>query len=88
MAVPFDPQRLAVTGAALPVVEGVLQSQANGDAQYSFSGTGSLAYVPGVAQATQLKLVWVSRNGVEQPVAAPARDYVNPRIPPMVDGWL
>ena len=26
MAVPFDPQRLEVTGAAVPVVEGVLQS--------------------------------------------------------------
>jgi eukaryotic-like serine/threonine-protein kinase len=82
MAMPFDPQRLAVTGAALPVVEGVLQSQSNGDAQYSFSGTGSLVYVPGVAQATQLKFVWVSRNGAEQAVAAPARAYVNPRISP------
>jgi eukaryotic-like serine/threonine-protein kinase len=82
MAVPFDPQRLAITGAALPVVEGVLQSQANGDAQYSFSGTGSLVYVPGVAQAAQLKFVWVNRNGAEQAVAAPARAYVNPRISP------
>ena len=26
MAVPFDPQRLTVTGAAVPVLEGVLQS--------------------------------------------------------------
>ena len=26
MAVPFDPQRLEVTGTAVPVVEGVLQS--------------------------------------------------------------
>src|SRR6202043_4122011 len=30
MAVPFDPQRLAVTGAAVPVVEGVLQSTFSG----------------------------------------------------------
>ena len=72
MAVPFDPQRLQVTGAAVPVVEGVLQSPASGAAQYSISATGSLVYIPGGVQATQSKLVWVSRNGTEQPLAAPA----------------
>ena len=82
MAVPFDPQRLAVTGAAVPMIEGVLQSIGNGDAQYSFSATGSLVYVPGAIQSVQLKLVWVNRNGSEQPVAAPAHAYLNPRISP------
>jgi serine/threonine-protein kinase len=82
MAVPFDPQRLAVTGTAVPVVEGVLQSPVTGAAQYSFSSTGSLVYVPGGVQATQLTLVWVSRNGAEQPAAAPARAYQYPRLSP------
>ena len=54
MAVPFDPQRLEVTGAAVPVVEGVLQSTFSGAAQYSISSTGSLVYVSGRLQsATQ-----------------------------------
>ena len=82
MAVPFDLQRLAVTGSAVPVVEGVLQSPVTGAAQYSFSGTGSLAYVPGGVQAAQSKLVWVNRNGAEQPLAAPAHAYVFPRLSP------
>ena len=82
MAVPFDPQRLAVTGAAVPVVEGVLQSTSTGAAQYSFSATGSLVYVPGGVQATQRRLVWVSRNGAEQPLAAPAHAYQFPRLSP------
>jgi Tol biopolymer transport system component/predicted Ser/Thr protein kinase len=82
MAVPFDPQQLAATGAAVPVVEGVLQSPLTGAAQYSFSSTGSLVYVPGGVQGTQLRLVWVSRNGAEQPVAAPAHAYLNPRLSP------
>jgi WD40 repeat protein len=82
MAVPFDPQRLAVTGAAVPIVEGVLQSASDGDAQYSFSATGSLAYIPGAPQSAQSKLVWVNRNGAEQPLAAPEHPYVNPRISP------
>jgi serine/threonine protein kinase/Tol biopolymer transport system component len=82
MAVPFDPKRLAVTGTAVPVVEGVLQSAVRGAAQYSISATGSLVYVPGGVQSAQSKLVWVSRSGAEQPVAAPARAYVNPRLSP------
>ena len=82
MAVPFDPQRLAVTGAAVPVVEGVMQSAIYGDAQYSLSATGSLVYVPGGVQSVQRKLVWVNRNGTEQPLAAPAHAYLNPRLSP------
>ncbi len=82
IAVPFDPQRLAITGAAVPVVEGILQSTGNGAAQYSFSATGSLVYVPGGVQATQLRLVWISRNGAEQPLTAPARAYQIPRLSP------
>jgi Tol biopolymer transport system component len=82
MAVPFDPQRLEVMGTAVPVVEGVLQSTFTGAAQYSFSNTGSLVYVPGGAQATQRRLVWVNRNGAEQPLAAPARAYRGLRLSP------
>src|ERR1700686_1695917 len=82
MVVPFDSKRLEVTGTAVPVVEGVLQSTVTGVAQYSFSSTGSMVYVPGGVQSAQSRLVWVSRNGAEQPVAAPARPYLNPRLSP------
>ncbi len=82
MAVPFDPQRLTITGAGAPVADGVMQSPTNGHAQYSFSTTGSLVFVPGGVQAAQLRMVWVSRNGVEQPLAAPANTYLNPRLSP------
>jgi serine/threonine protein kinase len=80
MAVSFDPQRLTATGGAVPVVEGVLQSTFTGAAQYSFSATGSLAYVPGSVEASQRRLVWVSRNGADQPLAAPAHAYGFPRL--------
>ena len=76
MAAPFDPRKLAITGAAVPVIEGVLPFQ------YSLSSTGSLVYVPGSSQAPQLRLVWVDRNGGEQPVPAPVHNYVMPRISP------
>jgi len=83
MAAPFDAKRLEVRGPAVPVVEGVLESLNSGNAQYAISaGTGSLAYVSGGVEGAQNKLVWVSRNGMEQPVAAPARSYVFPRLSP------
>jgi Tol biopolymer transport system component len=82
MAVPFDPQRLDVTGTAVPVAEGVLQSLSTGAAQYSFSSRGSLVYVSGGVQSAQRRLVWVSRNGEEKPLTAPAHAYVFPRLSP------
>jgi Tol biopolymer transport system component/predicted Ser/Thr protein kinase len=81
MAVPFDPRRMKITGAAVPVVEGV-ESRASGATQYSISATGLLAYVPGGVQGAQRRLVWVSRNGTEQPLAAPVRAYESPRLSP------
>jgi eukaryotic-like serine/threonine-protein kinase len=82
MAVPFDPQHLTVTGTAVPVLDGVMQSPASGAAQYSISSAGSLIYIPGGIQSAQSKMVWVTRNGAEQPVAAPAHAFVNPRLSP------
>jgi eukaryotic-like serine/threonine-protein kinase len=76
MAAPFDPGRLQVTGAAVPVIEGVLPP-----GQYSFSDTGSLVYAPGSIQSP-LRLVWVDRKGAEQSVPAPPHNYVLPRISP------
>jgi hypothetical protein len=82
MAVPFYPQRLAVTGSPVPVLEGVLQSLWSGVAQCSFSRTGTLVYVPGGLQGAQRRLVWVDRKGTEQPLPAPVRAYRTPRISP------
>jgi Tol biopolymer transport system component/predicted Ser/Thr protein kinase len=80
MAAPFDPQRLAINGAAVPVIAGVLLDR--GAAQFDFSSTGSLVYVPGSVQSAQFKLVWVDRKGAEQAVPAPPHNYVLPRVSP------
>jgi serine/threonine protein kinase/Tol biopolymer transport system component len=82
MAMPFDPQQLTATGTAVPMVGGVLQSASSGAAQYAISGTGSLIYVPGGVQSAKSRLVWVSRNGTEQPLAAPMHEYFVPRLSP------
>jgi len=73
---------LEVTGAAVPVVEGVLESSNRGAAQYSVSATGSLAYVQGGIERPRSRLVWVSRTGAEQPLDPAVHAYSYPRLSP------
>ena len=82
-AVPFDLRRVEVVGDAVPVVEGVNTTLA-GEGQFAVSDTGTLMYVPGVATGTgpQYTLVWVNREGREEPIGVPPRAYIYPRISP------
>jgi len=81
MVAPFDAKRLTLTRAAVPVLEGVAQSP-TGAAQYSISSTGTLVYLVGEPVGSQSRLVWVSRNGEEQPLPAAPRSYAFPRLSP------
>jgi serine/threonine protein kinase/Tol biopolymer transport system component len=82
MAAPFDAQRLAVTGVAVPALQGVMQSTTSGAAQYSISSTGTLVYLAGGVSGSQSRLVWVSRNGEEQPLPAVPHSYQFVRLSP------
>jgi serine/threonine-protein kinase len=76
-AVPFDLDRLEVTGGAVPIVEGVIEA--------AVSDAGTLAYVPGAtsgAGETGRSLVWVNREGKEEPLGAPLNQYRHPNISP------
>ena len=74
MAVPFDPVRLEVTGSEVPVIDAINLAIYTGDlnletgvAQFSFSGTGMLAYVLGsVFPERTYTPVWVDRQGREE----------------------
>ena len=81
-AVPFDASSLEVTGNPVPLVEGVVV-KTSGAANFSISDTGRLVYVsdPGGGMA-QRSLVWVDRAGQEEPVGAPPRAYMQPRVSP------
>jgi Tol biopolymer transport system component/predicted Ser/Thr protein kinase len=79
--VPFDSKQLAVVGASKSVVEGVRESMF-GAAQYAFSASGTLVYVPGGLQGPASRLVWVDRKGNEQPIPAAAHAYSFPKLSP------
>jgi serine/threonine-protein kinase len=86
MAVPFDPERLEVKGSPVPLIEGVLQGTENSGAMHaSVSSSGWLVYAAG-GNRLERTVVWVDRKGAEQPLAAPPRPYVAPRLSP--DGQL
>jgi serine/threonine-protein kinase len=86
-AVPFDPQRLVTTGAAVPVVEGVRRSAStigSGSANYSVSSTGALIFVPGSASGAfgQREIVSVDRSGNSETLPLPQSAYVGVRLSP------
>ena len=81
-AVPFDATSLRATGTPVALVDGVLV-KATGAANYSLSDNGRLVYITGgVEGEVSRSLVWVDRDGREEPTAAPHRGYVYPRISP------
>lgn len=79
LAVPFDPEALEVTGAAVPVVEGVLAGEF-ATAQFAVSESGTLAYVPAAVERIERTLVWVDRLGAVEPVPESRTDTYSPRI--------
>ena len=71
--VPLDPEKLVLSGGAVSVMEDLRYS-------YAFSNTGTLAYVP---QRRDLKrLVWVYRDGREEPLEADPHDYRSVKVSP------
>jgi Tol biopolymer transport system component len=81
-AVPFDPERLQLKGTPSPVLEGVSWYAAAGFADYSFSNSGELVYVPGTAGDQNMAMLWVDRRGKAETLAAPPHTYANPSISP------
>ena len=75
-AIPFNPYRLEVKGGPVPIVNGVTR--------FAISNSGTLAYIPGISgeAAAGRTLVWVNRDGTEEPLSAPLNDYTFFRISP------
>ena len=80
LAAPFDDDRLELTGAPIPVVPEAGSS--------AWSTDGTLVYASGAGAdvtETPRTLVWLDRDGREEPVSAATRGYSTPRISPSGD---
>ena len=79
---PMDVRRLEVTGGPVPIVEGVRRP--DGAAEFAFSSTGSLVYVPGPVSntAAQSDLALIDRKGGVERLKLPPGLYQHPRASP------
>ena len=82
-AVRFDLERLQVVGAPVTVLTSVSTTPL-GAAQFDVARDGTLVYESAgtVAAASLRTLAWVDRQGREEPLDAPAREYETPVISP------
>jgi len=80
MAVPFESKRLQINGSPVHVVDSVLGRDSN-EFQGALSADGSLIFVPGDAESDRT-LVWVDRQGAEQPLARNPSGFFETRYSP------
>ena len=81
-AVPFDIDRLEVTGAARPLIQDVAVAP-GGMGEFALSGNGSLVYVRSRGLTENLRtLVWVDRQGNEEGVVGTPKPYAYVQLSP------
>jgi len=79
----FDPVTLGISGGAAPIQQGI--SRAGGvtdSANFSITQDGTLVYLAGVSVQARRALVWIDRNGREEPINAPQRNYQYAQLSP------
>jgi serine/threonine-protein kinase len=83
-AVRFDLDRLEVQGTAVPIVDHVATKAATAEAMFAIARNGTLLYRTGdIQSAPALRtLVWVNRQGHEEPLGVPPRAYAYARLSP------
>ena len=81
-AIQFDVDRLETLGEPSTVINRLV-TKPGGAAEFAIADNGTLVYADGpVAIASLRTLVWVDRQGSEEPLPAPPRAYFQPRISP------
>jgi hypothetical protein len=75
LAVPFDAERLEITGAPVPVQDKVAGTASSGAVFFDVSDDGNLTYVPGTPRAALSELAWLDRQGNIEPLPIPPGQY-------------
>jgi dipeptidyl aminopeptidase/acylaminoacyl peptidase len=83
-AVPFDLARREAGRIPATTVLPRLVTTRQGAGDFDVAGDGTLAYVDasGATSPAARTLVWVDRQGGEEPLGAPPRPYFHPRVSP------
>jgi serine/threonine protein kinase len=81
-AVRFDPDRLEISGSAVPVVEDVAMDPSDGLGFFAVSHSGHLAYVKASVAQPDREMVWIDRRGLETAAPLQARRYLDVKLSP------
>ena len=83
LAQAFDLDQRTVRGGAVALVDGVRSANGGtGAAMFSVSDDGTLVYVPGAGADGAARLLWVTADGQEEMLGAPARAYTAVSLSP------
>ena len=83
--VPFDLERLEITGPEVPIIQGIESGSLQGLAAYSFSDDGRLVYDQGedfYGSGDDTELVWMYRDGREESLGLEPNQYAHPQVSP------
>ncbi len=83
MAVPFNLQKLKITGKSKPLLENINTMNTSYTAYYSISDNGTLVYMPFVeSEVFRRTIAWVDRGGMVTSLIEEHGAYLCPRISP------
>ena len=82
LAVPFDVDRLELTGVPMPVVDDVSMRPTSGHADFVVSKEGTLVYAAGGAREGRVPLWWVDRTGEKELLLDDGHWFVSPQLSP------
>jgi serine/threonine-protein kinase len=82
LAVPFDADKLEVTGQPFPVANGLFMSANTGMAAFSISSAGHLVYAAGPEERGTRAFVWVDKDGHKSALPLKPSSYLHPRLSP------
>jgi len=80
-AVPFDADRIEVTGPPVKLLDDVAVVASDGLAFYGLSPSGTLVFMPAPPR-TGRRLAWADRSGAVTPLSVAPRFFANPRLSP------
>jgi serine/threonine-protein kinase len=82
VAVPFDPQKLEITGPPIAMPEQILASVDTGAMHYAISHDGVMVYAPGETLTAERALAWVDMKGKAELLPVPRKNYFEPALSP------
>ncbi len=81
-AVPFDADRVEITGVPFPVVQNIAGDPTSGAMDYAVSDDGTLIYIPGQTEINNRHLVKYDLSGRVVDFDVPVQSYIEPKISP------